>query len=142
MGAANAYRERMAEEVPLRTNRLTMNGEPVRETLADLLSPVSFDRGWSKTAMVEVLRRYSNRPELLKPMQDVLRRTAEGDRTDAPGIQSTGSGGGSASVRDRLSEADVREIVRRFRAGEPKHRLAAEYGMSLSTIKRLLRRHR
>jgi uncharacterized protein (DUF433 family) len=75
-------------------------------------------------------------------MQDVLRRTAEGDRTDAPGIQSTGSGGGSASVRDRLSEADVREIVRRFRAGEPKHRLAAEYGMSLSTIKRLLRRHR
>jgi broad specificity phosphatase PhoE len=43
---------------------------------------------------------------------------------------------------DGLSEAGVREIVERFRSGEPKHRLAVEHGMSMSTIKRLLRKHR
>ena len=92
--------------------------------------------------MVELLRRYSNRTDLLGPMRDVLRRIEVRDRTDEPGVRSTGSGSGSAPVRDRLSGADVREIVRRFRAGTPKHALAAKYGMSLSTMKRLLRLHR
>ncbi len=91
---------------------------------------------------MEVIRRYSNRPDLLGPMIDVLGRIDAGDRTDEPGVCSTGRGGGSSRPSDRLSEADVREIIGQFRAGVPKHRLAAEYGMSLSTLKRLLRRHR
>ncbi|HZX04420.1 hypothetical protein [Kribbella sp.] len=75
-------------------------------------------------------------------MLEVLRRIREGDRVDLPGVQSTGSGGGSAPIRDRLSEADIRDIVTRFRAGTPKHKLATEYRMSLSTMKQLLRHHR
>lgn len=90
---------------------------------------------------VEALRRYSNRPDLLGLLLDVLRTIEERDRQDEPGVSSTGCGGGSAPVRDRLSEADVREIIDRFRAGTPKHRLAAQYGVSLSTLKRLLRRY-
>jgi DNA invertase Pin-like site-specific DNA recombinase len=91
---------------------------------------------------VEVLRRYSNRPDLLGPVLEVLKRIFEGDKADGPGVKSTGHGGGSAPIRDRLNEADVREIVDRFRSGVPKHKLAAEYGMSLSTMKRLLRKLR
>ncbi len=72
--------------------------------------------------LVEVMRRYSNRPDLLGPMLDVLRRIEDGDHTD------------------ELGEVVVGEIIGRFRAGTPKHKLAAEYGMSLSTMKRLLRR--
>jgi hypothetical protein len=72
----------------------------------------------------------------------VLRQIEEGDRKDEPGGRSTGSGGGSAPVRARLSEADARAIVDHFQAGVPKHRLAAEYGMSPSTMKRLLRTYR
>ena len=91
---------------------------------------------------VEVLRRYSNRPDLLGPLLEVLRRIGARDTEDEPGVCSTGHGGGSAPVRSRLSDADVHEIVDRFRAGTSKHRLAGEYGMSLSTMKRLLRRYR
>jgi hypothetical protein len=89
---------------------------------------------------VEVLRRYSNRPDLLGPLIDVLRRVEAGDHEEEPGVVSRPAG--PERVCDRLSEADVREIVKRFRAGAPKHKLAAEYGMSLSTMKRLLRRSR
>ena len=87
---------------------------------------------------MEVLRRYSNRPDLLGPMIDVLRRIEDGDQEGEPGGVVSRERPGRPS--DRLSEADVREIVDRFRAGVPKHKLAAEYGMSLSTMKRLLRR--
>jgi len=90
---------------------------------------------------VEVLRRYSNRPDLLGPLLEVLRRIEDGDKEDEPGgVESREP----CSVRpsDRLSEANMREIVYRFRAGAPKHKLAAEYDMSLSTMKRLLRSHR
>jgi hypothetical protein len=73
-------------------------------------------------------------------MLEVLRRIEEGDRTDVPGVVSRACG--SLRPSDRLSEADVSEIVERFRAGVPKRRLAASYGMSLSTMKRLLRKHR
>jgi hypothetical protein len=98
--------------------------------------------GSSKTALVEVLRRYSNRPDLLGPLLEVLRRIEEGDKEDDPGVRSTGRGGGSAPICDRLSDADVRRIVDRFQAGAPKRKLAGEYRMSLSTMKRLLKKHR
>jgi hypothetical protein len=88
---------------------------------------------------VEVLRRYSNFPDLVKRVQEVLRRIEENDRDDEPGVHSTGHGGGLVPVRERLGEADVHAIVERFRAGEAKHRLATEYGISLSSVKRLLR---
>ena len=87
------------------------------------------------------MRRYSNRQDLLGPMLDVLRRIGEADQTDEPGGVVSREGG-PPRPSDRLSEADVREIAERFRAGVAKHRLAAEYGMSLSTMKRLLRSRR
>jgi hypothetical protein len=111
-------------------------------TEADLLVVSLGGHGSSKTALVEVLRRYSNRPDLLEPVVEVLRRIEAGDRADEPGVCSTGRGGGLIPVLDRLSEADIAKIVQRFRAGVAKHKLAAEYGMSLSTMKRLLRRGR
>lgn len=92
--------------------------------------------------LVEVMRRYSNRPDLLGPMLDVLRRIEKGDRQDEPGVCSTGRGGGLVPVRDRLSGEDVSEIIARFRSGVAKHKLAAEYGISLSSVKRLLRCYR
>jgi len=91
---------------------------------------------------VEVLRRYSNQKDLHEQLLAVLRRIEARDQEDEPGVRSTGRGGGLAPVQERLSDADVHEIITRFRAGTAKHRLAAEYGMSLSTMKRLLRRHR
>lgn len=42
-------------------------------------------------------------------------------------------------VRDRLREEDVAELVRRFVAGATREALVAQYGISLSSVKRLLR---
>jgi hypothetical protein len=87
------------------------------------------------------MRRYSNRPDLLRPLLDVLRRIKADDKEDEPGgVESREAG--SLRPSDRLREEGVREIVEQFRAGTPKHRLAVEYGMSLSTMKRLLRKYR
>ncbi len=74
-------------------------------------------------------------------MLGVLRRIEAGDRSEEPGGVVTRESG-SPRQSDRLSEADVHEIAERFRGGVAKHRLAAEYGMSLSTMKRLLRSRR
>lgn len=94
--------------------------------------------------MVELLRRYSNRSSLLGPMLDVLRRIEGGDQSEElrSGVMARRGDDGLRRPSDRLSEMDVREIVSRFSAGVAKHRLAVDYGMSLSTMKRLLRRHR
>jgi len=91
---------------------------------------------------VEVMRRYSNFPDLLKSVQKVLRRIEEDDQTDEPGVQSTGQGGGLVPVRERLSETDLVELVASFQAGTPKHALATRYGISLSSVKRVLRKMR
>jgi hypothetical protein len=90
--------------------------------------------------MVEVLRRYSNRPDLLGPMIEVLRRIATGDQSDEPGAVASREGG-TMRPSDRLSESDVHGIVARFRTGTAKHRLATEYCVSLSSVKRLLRKY-
>jgi DNA invertase Pin-like site-specific DNA recombinase len=45
-------------------------------------------------------------------------------------------------VRDRLGEADACELVEAFRGGTSKHKLAEQYGISLSSVKRVLRRRR
>ena len=92
--------------------------------------------------MVEVLRRYSNLPDLVKSVQKVLRRIEEGDQTDEPGVCSTGQGGVLAPVRVRLSETELGELVASFRDGTPKHDLAARYRISVSSVKRVLRRSR
>jgi hypothetical protein len=41
----------------------------------------------------------------------------------------------------RLSEAQQRELVARFKAGTPKRVLAQEYGISESGVRYLLRQH-
>jgi len=110
-------------------------------TKTDLLVAALAGHGSSRSVLVELLRRYSNRPELLDRLLDVLRRIGEGGQEDEPGGVVSPE---RCLVRpsDRLSDAHVREIVTRFSAGVAKHKLAAEYGMSLSTMKRLLRRRR
>jgi hypothetical protein len=40
--------------------------------------------------LVEALRRHSNRADLVTIMVDILRRIDEGDKTNEPGVESTG----------------------------------------------------
>jgi site-specific DNA recombinase len=54
MLAAHAYRQQIDAAQAKNANRPAVNDEPAGDTLAGLLAPISADRGWSKTAMVEL----------------------------------------------------------------------------------------
>jgi len=90
---------------------------------------------------VEVLRRYSNRPDLLDPLRDVLRRIEDGDQQDEPGVCSTGRGGGLRPIRERLSEAELAELVMSYRSGIRMRELALRYEISVSSVKRVVKGH-
>jgi hypothetical protein len=87
--------------------------------------------------LVDLLVRYSNHEDALRHVVKVLRRIEDYDQADDPGVrlpQPTPLRGLA-----RLNPDNVRQLVASFRTGTPKHVLAHRYGVSLSTIKRLLR---
>jgi transposase len=43
--------------------------------------------------------------------------------------------------RDRLGEADTERLIAAFTAGTSKRKLAGRYGISESSVKRLIRQH-
>jgi hypothetical protein len=90
--------------------------------------------------LVEVLRRYSNRTDLLKVVQDILRRIDQNDQTDLPGIEKRSWSEAPPKVK-RLSEAERAEIVESFKRGVKIRVLAGRYGVGERCIKRTLRRH-
>jgi DNA-directed RNA polymerase specialized sigma24 family protein len=95
--------------------------------------------------VAEFVRRYANRPDLL---DDLIRLAATltssaGTSPDGepyePGMAQRGR---QRLLSNLLSPADVQRLVARFHAGVAKRKLAAEFGISESSVKRLLRRHR
>jgi hypothetical protein len=44
-------------------------------------------------------------------------------------------------VRDRLTDADIQQLVSEFLAGTPKRVLAERYVISVGTVKNILRKH-
>jgi len=91
------------------------------------------------------LRRYANRLDLAHDLGRLLgQRPVRGAAADLTGPYEVGMArrGRQRLVLATVSAQDEREIAARFAAGTPKHLLAAEYGMSLSSLKRLLRRQR
>lgn len=89
------------------------------------------------------MRRYSNRENLVKSIQNVLRRIGEQDQTDEPGVVSTGRGGRDVtSVRERLGEGGVQALVASRRAGATMRELVERYGISESSVKRLVKKAR
>ncbi len=91
---------------------------------------------------MELLRRYSNRPDLLGPLVSVLRRIkdpAEDGHETVTTIE-----GRTASpnyVPYVLTEGNIRELIDSYRSGTTAKALAARYGVHTSTIKKKLRRH-
>jgi hypothetical protein len=51
----------------------------------------------------------------------------------------SGQAGRVWRVRDRLRTEEIDKIIQEFRAGKPKHVLADQFGISLSSVKSLLR---
>ena len=85
---------------------------------------------------MELLRRYSNRSDLLGPVQAVLGRIVSWDQTDEPVIVTTGHGG--AGVR-RLGADGEAELISLFQSELTLQQLATGYGVGKSTVQPVLR---
>jgi DNA-directed RNA polymerase specialized sigma24 family protein len=92
--------------------------------------------------MVELCRRYSNRPDLLNPLVSVLEKIKEGTSDTEPDLVSVRSNeSGVWRVVDRLSPSEVATLIESYRAGSTARSLAERYSVSTGTVKRLLREH-
>jgi hypothetical protein len=90
---------------------------------------------------VELLRRYSNRRELLGPLVSALQmvRANAAMPDDRPSVASVdGSRLPAVPARDVI---DTQALVAAYQAGATQVELATAHGVSPSTIKRLLRDH-
>ena len=92
---------------------------------------------------MEIVTHYSNTPELLSD----LRRTVDAVSTvvveeDEPDLSSTAPVGRDWRVKDRLTSADIEQLVESFKDGTTIPELVARYSICQSSVKRLLRERR
>lgn len=96
-----------------------------------------------------MLHRFSNRQTAVDQAKRILERMAANDQTDLPTVLN-----GAASVdvavsarqpwrvADRLGADELDRLLADWRNGTSKPTLARRYGISLSSVKRILRQHR
>jgi hypothetical protein len=92
---------------------------------------------------VDLIRRYCNRPDLQERLAKARARASQPGR---PVADSTIAAMGRLvsrpwKVADRLTEADIEQLIAEFLAGTPKWRLAEHYVISIGTVKNILRKH-
>ncbi|MEV6013755.1 hypothetical protein AB0M29_44390 [Streptomyces sp. NPDC051976] len=93
---------------------------------------------------MDLVRRYSNHPEVAADLVASLKALhAERGRVEVGrvNITSTGRAPSRGRVVDKLSDEQVSALIGEFHAGTIRKELAAKYGISLSSVTRLLRKH-
>jgi hypothetical protein len=92
---------------------------------------------------VDLVSAYSKRPELLVDLNYALQQLGHVDGgISSQSVQSTGRVGRARGLQDRLTNADIRQIILSFQGGTALYKIAARYGISVSSVGRLLRRWR
>jgi hypothetical protein len=97
---------------------------------------------WNKTAAVDLRGRFSN-PEVRAMVLQVAQLAdgikVEEDQQERPALAPQRQ---RWRLVDRLGEQTIQDLLKDRRAGTTQRRLAERYGISLSSVKRVLRRHR
>jgi DNA-directed RNA polymerase specialized sigma24 family protein len=99
---------------------------------------------WAGVFEVEVLRHYSNRPDLLKQLRRVvviMSDDGRGGGVDADGEASASGVIRSRRLRDRFSPDDLQVMVDLYLSGTTAKQIAEKFGVSLRSVKRLLHEH-
>jgi hypothetical protein len=92
--------------------------------------------------VVGVLARYSNREDLANALSDLLQRLERATPgTERQPRQVAARPHVRRPVRYRLTEADMGRLVELYRSGATGKELAAQFGIGLSSAKRLLHEH-
>ena|SRR2546421_631873 len=95
---------------------------------------------------LDIIRHYSNRADLLDDLDRATHRLEQANAANSAAerlsVRSTGRLNRKWAMQDRLGEAELRDIAESFRAGVSKCKLAERYGISVSSVKRILRLQR
>lgn len=96
--------------------------------------------------MVDLVSRYSKRDDLAFELEHARQQLAGARETGSSeqrhSVQSAGRVGKPHGLQDRLSDADRKKIVLAFEAGELRVDIAERCGISVSSVARVLRKHR
>lgn len=91
---------------------------------------------------MELCRRYSNRPELLKPLVSAVCKIHDGLENELEDLGSVRSQESPVwRVDQKVTQSDVRSLLEAYQDGSTAQALADKHGISLSSLKRLLRKH-
>jgi hypothetical protein len=92
--------------------------------------------------LVGVIRRYSNRPDLLEQLRKVVSILSDGSQGDSVGAKvTTECMIRSRRLRDRFSSNDLQVMIDLYRSGITARQVAEKFRVSLSSVKRVLRQH-
>jgi hypothetical protein len=94
---------------------------------------------------VDLVTAYSKRSDLAESLVRAVQqieRAQERGTDQRTSVRSEHRSDRQWRVADRLNDADVRSLVTAFEHGTPKWKLAEQYGISESSVKRLIRSHR
>jgi hypothetical protein len=93
--------------------------------------------------LVDLVSAYSKRSDLLVDLDRTAQHLGRADdATNSQSVRSTGRVGRAHSLQDRLSDATVQKIILDFQDGIPRYKIAKQYGISVSSVARLLRQWR
>jgi hypothetical protein len=88
--------------------------------------------------LVELLSRYSNREELLKPLVRALKMVETGEPgEEVPQIESVVHP--PRLLKDRLSEADIASMVELYQSGWTAVALGERFGISARSVRRVMK---
>lgn len=99
------------------------------------------DLGKCVGLMMSYSKRGALAAELDKVNGQLARARQDGQLAQGQSIRTVGGTRRADLLEDRLSEDDIRQLISAFLGGTPKSKLAECYGISLSSVKRILRRH-
>jgi DNA invertase Pin-like site-specific DNA recombinase len=91
---------------------------------------------------VGVAGHYSNRPDLLQQLRRVAAIVSDGGQGDGIAAEVTAeSMVRSRRLRDRFSSDELQTMIDLYKSGTTAKQVAEKFGISLRSIKRLLRQH-
>ena len=89
-----------------------------------------------------MVRRYSNRPDLLEQLRNVAVILSDVSQDDGAGVKVTAECViRSRLLRDRFSSDDLQVMIDLYTSGATAKQVAEKFGISLRSVKRLLHQH-
>ena len=98
----------------------------------------------NKGGLVDVIRQYSKNRGLLDDLARTIAQTEQAAKIQDQrrSVRTTARTNERRTLQDRLNADDLRRLIVAYHSGTTQRELAERYGISVTSVKRLLRLHR